>query len=170
MFNVALLIIGLTWIGPMESRQDRAEQAVNAPAELAVVAASPVAATAPSPEAPSVGGKLTATLNQWSIVPQATSVNKGPVTFTVTNAGTITHEFVVIRTDTPASDFVIASYEGEQDRVNEDTVGKNVGETGDMKVGQTKALTIDLKPGHYVFMCNLPGHYGLGMHTDFTVI
>ena len=51
----------------------------------------------------------------------------------------------------------------------EDTAGTNVGETGDMEAGTTKTLTIDLAPGHYAFVCNLPGHYGQGMHTDFTV-
>ena len=40
---------------------------------------------------------------------------------------------------------------------------------GPLNAGTTKTLTIDLAPGHYAFVCNLPGHYGQGMHTDFTV-
>jgi uncharacterized cupredoxin-like copper-binding protein len=44
-----------------------------------------------------------------------------------------------------------------------------VGETSNLKAGATNTITIDLEAGHYVFMCNLPAHYGLGMHTDFTV-
>jgi uncharacterized cupredoxin-like copper-binding protein len=91
------------------------------------------------------------------------------VTFTVTNAGTIPHEFVVLHTKTQAGDFSITSFEGETQRFDEDTAGKNVGETGDMAVGATATLTIDLAPGHYAFVCNLPAHYGQGMHTDFTV-
>lgn len=31
-----------------------------------------------------------------------------------------------------------------------------------MEAGTTKTLTIDLAPGHYTFVCNLPGHYGQG--------
>jgi uncharacterized cupredoxin-like copper-binding protein len=27
----------------------------------------------------------------------------------------------------------------------------------------TKTLTADLKPGRYVLICNLPGHYAMGM-------
>jgi uncharacterized cupredoxin-like copper-binding protein len=46
----------------------------------------------------------------------------------------------------------------------------NVGETGDVKAGQTKVLSITLAPGHYAVVCNLPGHYRMGMHQDFTVI
>jgi uncharacterized cupredoxin-like copper-binding protein len=38
-----------------------------------------------------------------------------------------------------------------------------------MQPGTTKTLTIDLAPGHYVFLCNLPGHYQSGMHVDVTV-
>ncbi len=34
---------------------------------------------------------------------------------------------------------------------------------------QTKKLTLDLKPGHYAIICNLPGHYLGGMYTDLTV-
>jgi uncharacterized cupredoxin-like copper-binding protein len=79
------------------------------------------------------------------------------------------HEFVVLRTKTAAADIPVGSFEGEQGRINEDTAGTNVGETGDLIAGSTKTLTIDLKPGHYVFFCNLPGHYESGMRLDVTV-
>ena len=123
-----------------------------------------------SPSSSAVGGgDIAVTLKQWAVTPNSTTVSGGSVTFTVTNDGTIPHEFVVLQTETPAADFPIKSFEGESERINEDTAGTNVGETGDMEAGTTKTLTIDLAPGHYAFVCNLPGHYGLGMHTDFTV-
>jgi uncharacterized cupredoxin-like copper-binding protein len=115
------------------------------------------------------GGTVSVSLNQWTITPTATTVPAGSVTFDVANDGTVTHEFVVLQTDTPAAEIPIESFEGEQDRIDEDTAGTNVGETGDMEAGATQTLTLDLAPGHYVFVCNLPGHYGQGMHTDFTV-
>jgi uncharacterized cupredoxin-like copper-binding protein len=115
------------------------------------------------------GGDVAVTLKQWAVTPTATTVSAGSVTFTVKNDGTIPHEFVVLQTETAAGDFPIESFEGESDRIDEDTAGTNVGETGDMNAGATKTLTIDLAPGHYAFVCNLPGHYGQGMHTDFTV-
>ena len=94
----------------------------------------------------------------------------GKVAFVVTNEGSKTHEFVVLATDTPAADFAIGSFEGEANRINEDAKGvTNVGETGDMESGTMKLLTIDLKPGHYAVVCNLPGHYAMGMHQDFWV-
>jgi uncharacterized cupredoxin-like copper-binding protein len=92
----------------------------------------------------------------------------GKVTFVVKNDDTQTHEFVVLKTDHPAAGFPIGSFEGEQNRIDEDTAGTNVGETGDMKGGTSKTLTIaDLSPGHYAIVCNLPGHYAAGMHEDF---
>ena len=30
-------------------------------------------------------------------------------------------------------------------------------------------VTLSLTPGHYALICNIPGHYSSGMHTDFTV-
>jgi uncharacterized cupredoxin-like copper-binding protein len=126
--------------------------------------------TPTSPSSSAVGGgDVAVTLEQWAVTPTETTVSAGSVTFTVTNDGTIPHEFVVLETETPAGDFPIKSFEGESERINEDTAGTNVGETGDMEAGTTKTLTIDLAPGHYAFVCNLPGHYGAGMHTDFTV-
>jgi uncharacterized cupredoxin-like copper-binding protein len=42
---------------------------------------------------------------------------------------------------------------------------------GDLSTGPLgAALTTDkLAPGHYVAVCNLPGHYHNGMRVDFTV-
>ncbi|MGH2594826.1 MAG: sulfocyanin-like copper-binding protein [Actinomycetota bacterium] len=96
---------------------------------------------------------------------------EGTVSFIVTNSGTQTHEFVVLRTDSPAGSFPIVSFEGEANRIDEDAKGvTNVGETGDMKAGTTKSLSLDLAPGHYALVCNLPGHYAMGMHQDFNVV
>ncbi len=76
-FNLALLIIGVTWIAPIEAHQDRAEFASVAPG---LVAPAPIVA----------GGPMTVALNQWSITPQALQAPAGPVTFTVSNDGTMT--------------------------------------------------------------------------------
>jgi uncharacterized cupredoxin-like copper-binding protein len=108
-------------------------------------------------------------VKQWSVTPATTAFSAGPVTFMVTNQGTIPHEFVVLRTKTQAADIPVESFEGESGRIDEDTAGENVGETGDMAAGATKTVMVDLKPGHYVFFCNLPAHYSSGMHVDVTV-
>ena len=96
----------------------------------------------------------------------------GPVSFLITNAGTVDHEMVVLKTDKPADSFPITGFEGEPNRFDEDAKGlTNVGETGDpaMKPGTSKMLTIDMAEGHYAIVCNLNGHYASGMHQDFWV-
>ena len=96
---------------------------------------------------------------------------QGTVSFVVTNEGTKTHEFVVLQSETPAADFPIVSFEGEANRIDEDAKGvTNVGETGDMEPGTQMVLTIDMSAGHYAAVCNLPGHYAMGMHEDFWAV
>jgi uncharacterized cupredoxin-like copper-binding protein len=84
------------------------------------------------------------------------------VTFTVSNDGSVTHEYVVLRTSRPAAGLQVSGGRASE--------AGHVGEIGELKVGQTKTLTLDLKPGHYSIICNLPGHYLGGMHTGLTVV
>jgi uncharacterized cupredoxin-like copper-binding protein len=44
-----------------------------------------------------------------------------------------------------------------------------MGEVEDLARGSTKRLSLKLAPGHYVLICNRPGHYEMGMHTSFVV-
>jgi uncharacterized cupredoxin-like copper-binding protein len=98
-------------------------------------------------------------------------VPEGNVNFLVSNDGSKLHEFVVLQSKTAADAFPIVSFEGQANRINEDATGvTNVGETGDMEPGMTKLLTIDLGVGHYAIVCNLPGHYKMGMHQDFWAV
>jgi hypothetical protein len=45
----------------------------------------------------------------------------------------------------------------------------NVAELGNLRPGANKTLALSLRPGHDALICNLPGHYLAGQHTDFTV-
>jgi uncharacterized cupredoxin-like copper-binding protein len=86
----------------------------------------------------------------------------GKVTFVVKNEGTITHEFVVLKTSEPFDQLTI----GSNDRVSE---SGSLGEAGDIAKGETKSVTIDLNAGSYALVCNIAKHYGLGMRAGFTV-
>lgn len=90
------------------------------------------------------------------------SVKAGPTTITFKNVGTMEHEVVVLKTDTPANQLKV----GADHTVSEDT---SVGEDSETKPGQTKSTTIDLKAGKYVLVCNIERHYEKGMYTAFTV-
>ena len=95
------------------------------------------------------------------------SVPAGDVTFTVKNTGTIDHEMVVLKTDTPFDQLPVGA--SEPDKVDETA---NVGETGDpaVKPGETRTFTITgMAAGKYVLVCNIAKHYAMGMRAPFTV-
>ena len=97
----------------------------------------------------------------FSLEPSATSVPAGPTTFNVTNDGTMTHELVVLQTDKTIKQ--LTQPDGRADETN------NIKETGDIPAGKSKSITVDLKPGHYWLICNIPGHFAGGMYSEFTV-
>ena len=99
-------------------------------------------------------------LAEFTVAPKPSAVANGAVTFNVTNAGKIEHEFVVLKTSKPAADLLKGAKADE---------AGNVGEIGSVKPGQTKALKLNLAAGHYALICNLPGHYSAGQHADLTV-
>jgi uncharacterized cupredoxin-like copper-binding protein len=72
------------------------------------------------------------------------------------------HEMVVLKTDTPFDQLEV----GTDDRVSE---ADSVGEISEIKPGTTGTVTLDLAPGKYVLVCNLPKHYAQGMRVAFTV-
>ncbi len=112
------------------------------------------------PDAPVIDVALT----EWALAPDAATAEAGPVTFSARNEGKAAHELVVVKTDTAAD-----KLEAKNGKVDEDTAGEMIGEIEQFDAGKTLAKTFDLVPGHYVLLCNIEGHYGSGMHADFTV-
>jgi uncharacterized cupredoxin-like copper-binding protein len=107
-----------------------------------------------------VGGEKSGGKYYLTVTPA--SVKAGPTTITFKNQGTMEHEVVVLKTDTPADQLKV----GANHEVSEDA---SVGEDSETKPGKTKSTTIDLKPGKYVLACNIERHYEKGMFTAFTV-
>lgn len=99
-------------------------------------------------------------MEEFTVQPTPASVAAGKVTFDVANKGKLKHEFVVVATSKQADELL----KGDE----ADETG-NAGEIGDLPPGSNKKLSITLKAGHYVLLCNLPGHYKAGQRTDFTV-
>ncbi len=131
-------------------------------------ASSPSTPTATTPQstpttpAPSTkpSANIAASLAEYTIKPTPTVGKVGPVTFRVTNDGQRVHEFVVIKTPKPAGSLTKGSEADESGKV---------GEVADLPPGGAKTLKVRLAPGHYALICNLPGHYASGQHTDLTV-
>ncbi len=90
----------------------------------------------------------------------------GVVTFKVTNNSKDTiHEMIVMQLDANGDPL---PYIAAENRVDEDKAGDK-GEVSELDPGKSGSLTVDLKPGKYLLICNVPGHYASGMWTEFTV-
>ena len=94
------------------------------------------------------------------------TVAAGEVTFDVTNwSRGLVHEMLVVAVDNPDAQL---PYDADDQRVIEEKIN-SLGETEEMQPKTSKTLTLDLKPGTYLLVCNLPGHYAAGMWTVLTV-
>jgi len=126
------------------------------------------ASTSTSSSSAATGTDVTVTVGETDVQHMymkvdPTSVAAGTVTFTVTNEGVKKHEFVVLQTDANPDKLTV-----EGDEVVEDDYD-SPGEIGDLPAGATDTLTLDLPAGNYVLICNLKGHYRMGMYAPFTV-
>jgi uncharacterized cupredoxin-like copper-binding protein len=131
-------------------------------AALAALALVIVTCAQPAADAPA-GSQVVAEMADYKITLNVPSVKAGSVKIGVRNLGTMEHSFEVIKTDLAPDKLPTdaASAKAKED-------GK-VGEIKSIPAGKSASVTIDLAPGKYVFICNVPGHYQLGMHTGFTV-
>lgn len=145
----------------------------------AVVLAITACSTAPSGTAaasasPSGASGVAVRLQEWAVVPAATTTTAGDVTFQVTNTGPEDiHEFVVIKTDLEPG----ALPTDPTGAVTEAGAGIEViGEIEDIPVGASQELTVALQAGKYVLLCNIydetekEAHYTMGMRTPFEVV
>ncbi len=105
-------------------------------------------------------------VKEWEVEVDASTAKAGEVTFTVENQGTIGHEFLVVKTDIAPGAIPV-----DGDHFPEDASGIEViDEIGEFDEGTVEQLVVTLEPGAYQLVCNLPDHYGNGMHTAFEVI
>jgi uncharacterized cupredoxin-like copper-binding protein len=105
-------------------------------------------------------------LSTFGMALSTNTVKSGKVTFMVKNHATDqTHEFVVAQTELPVDQIPINP---DTHLIDEEQITV-LGEVEDLDSGAIKPLTLDLKPGRYVLICNLATHYQSGMHTELTV-
>jgi uncharacterized cupredoxin-like copper-binding protein len=93
-------------------------------------------------------------------------VKAGPVEFEIKNTSKqVMHEFLI----TPWKRSVKSlPYNDTKGQVREGALPQLAG-VEDMKPGAEATLRLPMKAGHYAVFCNQPGHYKLGMVSDFTV-
>ncbi len=91
------------------------------------------------------GQSITATEADFSISLDQDTLAAGSYTVQVVNDGNATHDLVV--------------EQGGNDIAKSDSIGP----------GDTTTLTVDLKPGQYVFYCSIGNHRSMGMEKTVTV-
>ena len=107
-----------------------------------------------------LGSSVAVSEKEFTITPDVARVKAGMVTFTVTNSGTIDHEFVVIKTDLDPTKLPMkGGVEVDETKVS------SPGELEGIKPGKTKTGSFELPAGRYVLICNIEGHYSGGMRT-----
>lgn len=89
----------------------------------------------------------------------------GEAVIQVHNAGPDAHELIIV----PGT---VAALPVRADglTVDEETLEKlEVGSLVPAAAGASRTLRVNLAPGHYVFFCNMAGHYMGGMHAEVVV-
>jgi len=151
---------------------------------VALSAALALAATACSSDEGEEGGATGATgggttvdvtLQEFAVIPSASSVPAGSITFEATNEGpNDPHELVVFATDL-APDALPTREDGGVDEEGEGVT--LIGEIEEFEPGSAESGTFTLEAGNYVLICNLveeeegalESHYQEGMRVAFTV-
>jgi plastocyanin len=98
-------------------------------------------------------------LGEWAVTPEALEIRPGPLTFVISNRGTIDHGFEI-------------ELEGEGDGDNSGPGSGDDGfkrETAIIHPGETVRLTVNLAPGVYKVECLVDGHDDLGMENVLRV-
>jgi uncharacterized cupredoxin-like copper-binding protein len=150
---VALTLVAAVGLSACGSSSGTSSAATKAPTTTTATTAASTAGASTIP----------VTLTEYKIQPAAASAPAGHVSFDVTNAGQMKHQFTIIRTNKSAA--TVLSKQNPDD----DIPGAR-GEIASIAPGASKTLVIkNLKAGHYAIVCALPGHYQAGMYTDFTV-
>jgi uncharacterized cupredoxin-like copper-binding protein len=108
----------------------------------------------------------TVNLAEWKVAFSSATFKAGKVTFDIKNDGKIVHELIAVRTDLPLSKLPLKP---DGDINEEDPSVPNATDGDNIDPGKAQTRAIDLTPGTYVFMCNLPGHFKAGMHEVITV-
>src|SRR5437773_12170422 len=122
-----------------------------------------VASCGGAPDAAPTDAQVVAEMTDYRISVNVPSIKAGKIKIGVRNLAAMEHSFEVIKTELPPDKLPV---DGASAKAKED--GK-VGEIKSLPAGKSGAVTVDLQPGKYVFICNIAGHYQLGMHTGFTV-
>lgn len=129
-----------------------------APTAAATEAAAPTEAATDD----QAGGSITVTLTDFAIAISG-DTDAGDVQFVVANTGGTPHELAIVKSDLAADALPVDG--GAVDESQVDVVGR----IAQFDANSSQTDTFSLDSGSYVLICNIPGHYQLGMTLAFTV-
>lgn len=110
-------------------------------------------------------GTIDVTLSDFKIELSDSSAPAGEVTFKLDNQGPSLHEFVVFKTDLGLDELPT----DDTGDVVENADFAPLDEIEDIENDASPELKMDLAPGNYVLLCNVPAHFRQGMSVSFTV-
>jgi uncharacterized cupredoxin-like copper-binding protein len=105
--------------------------------------------------------RLSVAMSDFKFAPTNSTAGAGKLKVTATNAGRQQHEFVLLRTDKAPGGIPVKGGKASE--------SSSVGEISEQEPGKHATHTFTLKPGKYVFICNVDGHYKLGMRGALVV-
>ena len=125
--------------------------------------ASPSPTTASALPSPAAG--VTVTLTEWKVA-VAGAIKAGKSDLKIENVGVAQHELLIFKSKLAPSAYPTDAA-GD---IKEEGAGVSLVSDGDNIDPQGSQIrSIDLAPGTYLFVCNIPGHFKQGMFTTVTV-
>ena len=109
------------------------------------------------------GSQVVVELTDYKVSVSVPTVKAGSIKIGVRNLAAMEHNFEVIKSELAPDKLPI---DGATAKAKDD--GK-VGEIGAIPPGRSASVTVNLVPGTYVLICNIAGHYQLGMRAGLTV-
>jgi len=154
---------------PAASSAPPAAPIVTATASPVTATASPAAATASAAAAAAsptpVAAAPTISLYEWKVIAPAT-LKAGKTTFTISNFGAVPHELLIFKSPLAPNKYPTDT-NGD---IKEEGAGVDLLSDGDnIDPSGSQVRAVDLTPGTYLFVCNIPGHFKNGMFSVVTV-
>ncbi len=100
-------------------------------------------------------------MQDYKVLLSVASAKPGTVRFGIKNEGGMEHSFELIKTDLPFDQLPTADAKAKDDGL--------VKQVKSIPVGKVSLVSADLPAGKYVIICNIAGHYQLGMRAALTV-
>ena len=116
-----------------------------------------------APETLPADVQVTVEMKDYSITVTPATMKAGTIKIGIKNSGAMLHEFDLIKTDLAPDKLPIDTGAA---KAKTDGLVKQVQNLG---VGKVATVSADLAAGHYVIICNVAGHYQLGMRAELTV-